>query len=228
MRYEAVLFDMDGVLIDTHRAVTDFWLALAAEHQLQLSDDDFTRHIYGVPGAHTLEVLFPMIKDAAYEQTFVRMAEYEAHQQYIAVNGVVALLAALKQHRIPAALVTSGERRKIVEVFNQLELNGSFAGEIAFEDIEHGKPHPEPYLKGADIVGKAPQRCVVFEDSISGVQAGVVAGALCVGIGVGDTLREFGAAHVIPDFSAVTLEALDDGAVKMQLIPEYHLLFDHA
>lgn len=228
MHYEAVLFDMDGVLIDTHHAVTEFWRALAVEYHVDLSEEDFTRDIYGVPGAHTLDVLFPMIQGAARAQTFERMAVYEANQRYIPVAGVLALLAALKQHGIPAALVTSGERRKVVEVYKQLRLDGMFKGEVTAEEVARGKPDPEPYLKGAQIVGKVPEHCVVFEDSRSGIQAGVAAGALCVGVGKGNDLREVGAAHLISDFTGVQLMTTDNEALELRLTPKERLLFAYA
>jgi len=224
MPYQAVLFDMDGVLIDTHRAVTDFWLTLATEYEVQLSADDFTRHIYGVPGTHTLDVLFPMIQGEARAAAFRRMNHYEANQQYIPVAGVLTVLAALKQHGIPAALVTSGDHHKVTEVSRQLGLEGAFKGVVTVDDIERGKPHPDPYLKGAAIVGVPAERCVVFEDSLSGVQAGVAAGALVVGIGTGSALREVGATHLIPDFDAVKFKPLDDGTLEMRFNSECRLL----
>jgi HAD superfamily hydrolase (TIGR01509 family) len=224
--YQAALFDMDGVVIDTHRAVTDFWLKLAADHNVTLSDDDFTRHIYGVPGTHTLDVLFPMI-DKSHEALLQRMVDYEDNQTYTPINGVLAFLSALKQHNIPSALVTSGRRSKVTQVYNQLPLADLFSGEITASDIQHGKPNPEPYLKGAQLLGIAPERCIVFEDAISGVQAGVAAGALVVGIG-NDMLRDVGASYVIPDFSAVTLTPTNNGTLELRLSSDYQLLLAHA
>ena len=59
MNYEAILFDLDGVVIDTHCPVTEFWLNLAAEHQVELTPADFQQHIYGCPMSHTFDKLFP-------------------------------------------------------------------------------------------------------------------------------------------------------------------------
>ncbi|MFN8375472.1 MAG: HAD family phosphatase [Anaerolineae bacterium] len=222
MLYQAVLFDMDGVLIDTHRAVTDFWLTLAAEYQVQLSADDFTRHIYGVPGTHTLDLLFPMIQGEARAAIFHRMNHYEANQQYIPVAGVLAVLAALKQHGIPAALVTSGDRHKVTEVSRQLGLEDAFKGVVTVEDIERGKL-PRPLSQGRGPRRRLAQCCVVFS-SLQRRTAGVAAGALVVSIGTGSALREVGAAHLIPDFDAIKFKPLDDSTLEMRFSSEWCLL----
>lgn len=204
--YRAVLFDLDGVVIDTHQAVTDFWLKLAAKHRVQLTPADFQQHIYGCPVDHTLDWLFPGLDQPARQLVSNTLQEYEVGQSYRAVPGVISLLQALKQWNVPTALVTSAESWKVDTVASQLGLEGLFATRVLISDIRQGKPHPEGYLLAAQRLQKAPQQCIVFEDAVSGVTAAVAAGAVCVGVKAPEgtsALIEAGACCSVPDFTQV-------------------------
>ncbi len=225
MNYEAILFDMDGVIVDTHQSVTAFWERWAAKHGVHISAADFVQQVYGRPGTHTLDALFPMLNEDDRQAIFDDMAAYEVRLIYTAVNGAVDCLRALRRHGVPTALVTSGARWKVQAVAGQLGLDGLFTTQVTVEDIHQGKPHPEGYLLAAHRLGKAPERCIVFEDAISGVEAAVAAGALCIGVqAAGDpsSLLTAGAQTVIPDFSAVRLQTSAD-ALTLHLGPSYRL-----
>lgn len=209
MSYTAILFDLDGVVIDTQAAVTHFWHELAAEQHLELTPADFQQHIYGCPMNHTFDVLFPHMTEAQRQAAFAWLYDYEINQTYTAIPGVTALLHALKQHSIPTALVTSADTWKVVEVERQLGLNGLFVTHVTVGEIQRGKPHPDGYLLAAQRLQTPPQHCLVFEDAVSGVQAAVTAGSDCVGVRPPDTaaaLVAAGAFHTIPDFTAVALQ----------------------
>ncbi|NWF70383.1 MAG: HAD family phosphatase [Chloroflexi bacterium] len=211
MLYQAILFDMDGVLIDTHSAVTVFWEKLATQWGVTLSPDDFARHIYGCTAAHTLDNLFPQISGAARTRLMAEMNDYEAHQTYTPVAGVIPFLRLLAEAGVPRALVTSGDRHKVAAVATQLQLNGLFRVTVTAEDVQRSKPFPDPYLRAAERLNAAPEHCLVLEDSLAGIRAAVAAGAHCIGVGVGvAALRAVGAAYVIPYFTAVTLSKHDD------------------
>lgn len=211
MSYTAILFDMDGVVIDTHDSVTVFWQAVAAELSMTLSQADFEQHIYGCPAEHTFATLFPHLSSAHKAAIFERMQEYELNLSYTAVPGVKVLLQTLRQHRIPTALVTSGDRWKVQAVSDQLGLAGLFAAYVTINDVSRGKPHPDAYLLGARRLGQPPRRCLVFEDAVSGVSAAVAAGATCIGVQssarLAEALRQAGAGYTIPDFQTVSLSA---------------------
>ena len=215
MGYQAILFDMDGVIVDTYQSVTEFWQNLAEAYQVHLSQADFNQHVYGCPATHTLDVLFSRLNAAERQSVLAKMADYETNLTYTGVKGAVAFLRTLKQQGIPTALVTSGDQWKVNEVLHQLGMDEMFASQVTIGDIQRGKPHPECYLLAAQYLQKPPEQCIVFEDSISGVQAAIASGALCIGIGpssMKSSLRQAGACHVVPDFTSIGLLAREDDA----------------
>ncbi|MCD4685060.1 MAG: HAD family phosphatase [Anaerolineae bacterium] len=204
----AILFDMDGVIIDTHDSVTAYWHTLAEQHGVTLTEDDFKTHIYGSPLFYSLDRLFPHLtaeqRQAAADYLYV----YETEQlQYPAIPGVVDLLRSLRG-RVPVALVTSGDRAKVHAVFDQLDLHDLFDARVTAEDVTTGKPDPACYLLGAERVGVDPARCVVFEDSRNGAQAGLSAGCTVIGVQPPEDVQpllDLGARHVIRDFADATI-----------------------
>lgn len=208
MNYQAVLFDMDGVIVDTRQSVSDFWQELAAAHQILLTQSDFDQHIHGCPATYTLDILFPQLSAQERRTALTRLASYEASLSYTEVPGAVALLHDLQHHHIPTALVTSAEQRKVDEVVRQLGLRGLFTAQVTAGDIQHGKPNPECYLQAARYLQQPPVACIVFEDAINGVKAAVAAGTLCIGVqplDMASALLQAGAHDMVPDFTLVRL-----------------------
>lgn len=220
MDYEAILFDMDGVIIDTHRSVTQFWQEYAGRYQVHLTQADWEQHIYGCPATHTMDVLFPQLTPEERQSILAHMADYEIHLTYTPVSGVVPFLRALNEHGFPTALVTSGQHWKVNAVTGQLGIRDLFAAYVTIEEISKGKPDPECYVRAAQLLEKAPQQCLVFEDSISGIQAAVAAGALVIGVqasGKADALRQAGARYVVPDFHSVKLHGESESLNRLEL-----------
>ncbi len=207
MNFAALLFDMDGVIIDTRPYVTAFWRRLAAQHGVSLSEADFQRDIYGCPMTYTLDLFFPQLDPQAVSH---RLDEYELNLAYTEIPGATAFLKACRQVGIPTALVTSANRLKVGVVLKQLGLEDLFTTRVTVEDIRRGKPYPDCYALAAQRLGLPPEQCVVFEDAVSGIKAGAAAGASCIGVLPPEeaaALREAGAWHVVPDFTAVSVQA---------------------
>lgn len=203
---KAVLFDMDGVVIDTRQSVIDFWQAVAGEHHITLTDDDFDRHIHGVPLAATLRSLFPGFSPEQAAAVIDRSVQYERGLQYTEVAGVTRFLEQLKDAGCQTGLVTSGSRWKVEDVLRQLQLDGRFDVIVTAGDIERGKPDPACYLAAARKLGALGAECVVFEDSIAGVRAARAAGAACVGVQTGgmvEMIKAEGVQAVIPAFTSI-------------------------
>jgi beta-phosphoglucomutase len=217
--FRAVLFDMDGVVIDTRQSVTDFWQAVAAEQNVTLTPDDFDLHIHGVPAATTLRALFPGLPPEQDGEFHDRVIRYELGLRYEEVAGIESLLRSLKAAGVKTALVTSGMSWKVEEVSRQLALGGLFDVIVTAADIERGKPDPACYLAAAAKLRVAPEECVVFEDTVSGVRAAVPAGMVCVGVQTGrlaDRLVAEGVRQVIPNFTAARLD-LPGGQPQLRL-----------
>ncbi|TEU19636.1 MAG: HAD family phosphatase [Anaerolineales bacterium] len=215
MGYEAILFDMDGVIVDTYQSVTEFWQNLAEVYPVHLTQADFNQHVYGCPATHTLDFLFPHLNAGERHSVLAKMADYETNLTYTGVKGAMAFLRTLKQQGIPTALVTSGAQWKVNEVINQLGIDGMFTAQVTAGDIQRGKPQPECYLLAAQYLQKPPEQCIVFEDSISGVKAAVASGALCIGLGpssMASPLLQAGARYIVPDFSSIGLLSHEDDA----------------
>ena len=180
--FDAVIFDMDGVIIDTHHSVTAFWEELAAEEGIRLTPEQYARDIYGCVAVHTLDAMFPNVVGARRDAVLDRLMVYEDQLDYTPVPGIGAFLAALKAHGVPTALATSGALAKVRAALGQLALLGAFDAVVTAEDVTRGKPDPACYLLAAQRLGLPPGRCIVFEDSLTGVRAATAAGTSCVAL----------------------------------------------
>ncbi|MET9730465.1 HAD family phosphatase [Streptomyces sp. NPDC006458] len=200
----AVIFDMDGVIIDSGQVIEKAWSEAAARRGIVITEQEAQRSIHGRTGAQTVEILFP---DHTPEQRLaiwreVDMAEEEA--AYEAIAGVQSFLHALHDNGAVLALVTSGWPRKIEKALDSLGLGHLFALRLTRDDTTRGKPHPEPYLTACRELGIQPAQGLVFEDSLSGVRSAVSAGTACVGVGAPDLLA-LGAIAVVPDFTGLSV-----------------------
>ncbi|GAA2246611.1 hydrolase [Streptomyces ruber] len=209
---EAVVFDMDGVLIDSRTVIENAWRDVARRHGRVLASADIEHHVHGRAGAETVRLLFPDHTDDQRAAIWAEVDELEEESPYQAVPGADALVLRLAQEGVPLALATAGWPRKIENALGRLGILHLFDTRVTRDDVTRGKPHPDPYLKAFESLGSAPARTLVFEDSLSGVTSAVAAGAVCVGIG-GDGLRRAGAVAVADDFTGLLLETDARGAV---------------
>jgi mannitol-1-/sugar-/sorbitol-6-phosphatase len=200
----AVLFDMDGVLVDSTPAVERVWTSWALEHGLV--PDEVVRLGHGRPSLATIIELLPH-GDHDAENREVERREIEDIADVVALPGALRLLQAIPQERW--AVVTSATRA-LAEV--RLRAAGLPIPRhlVTSNDLLRGKPFPDPYLKGAEILGIAPADCVVAEDAASGVRAGKAAGARVLALVTTSEEAELlgaGADWTAGDLSALSLEA---------------------
>lgn len=207
--FKAILFDMDGVLVDTRSSVTQFWQQLATKEGLSLSEDDLNSHVYGSTATNTLSALFPSLSETHKSQVLRSLRDYENALSYFEIPGVTSLLRALKRDAIPVALVTSAESAKVDVVLSQLGLTEMFEVRVHSGEMRVPKPDPSCYLLASSRLGVDPERCIVFEDAIVGVQAAVRAGATCIAVGQYEPEADLliaGAVAVIANFRDVRIE----------------------
>lgn len=173
---DAVLFDLDGVLIDSTPAVTRVWERWAEAHGLD--PEEIVRTAHGRPSISTIRKYLPDA-DHERENAKVERAEMEDLEGVVAFPGAHELLNALPSDRW--TIVTSCTRR-LAQV--RLRAAGLPAPKhlVTCTDVENGKPHPEPYLKAAASLGFSGADCVVIEDAPAGIRAGKAARARVIAV----------------------------------------------
>ncbi|WP_051830868.1 MULTISPECIES: HAD family hydrolase [Streptomyces] len=205
---EAVVFDMDGVLIDSRPVIEEAWRSVVRRHGRVLADPEIEEYVHGRTGDQTVRLIFPHHSDAERKAIWAEVDTVEEEAPYRAVPGADRLATRLRQAGVPVGLATSSWTRKIDNALGGIGLLDVFRVRVTRDDVERGKPHPDPYLSACRGLGVRPQRTLVFEDSVSGVRSAVAAGAVCVGIGgigEGRALVEAGAVVAVPDFTALVV-----------------------
>lgn len=207
-RVHAVLFDLDGVLIDTTAAVVGLWRQAAARRAVTLSERALRDHVLGCAPEHSVEALFEQCthRDRASILEEIRLAE--PGLGFTVMPAAPGLLRALSEAGVPLALVTGASRERVARVRDALPELGQFHATVTWGEPDRGKPHPEPYLLAAARLGLSPARCAVLEDTPSGVRAAAAAGAYCIGITdpvAACSLRASGAAAVVSSLSQLSV-----------------------
>jgi sugar-phosphatase len=204
---QGFLFDMDGVLIDSTPAVTRVWTEWAVERGLD--PETVVRRAHGRPSISTIRELLPD-SDHEAENRDVERREMEDVEGVMPLPGTLALLKSLPKNRW--AIVTSCTR-PLAEV--RVRVAGLPVPDvfITSSDVANGKPHPEPYIKGARALGLDPSACIVVEDAPAGIRAGKNAGARVIGFRTTMAESDLLAAH--PDWlvnNCADLTAVVDGS----------------
>lgn len=168
---QALLFDMDGVLVDSTHAVARVWQQWAVERGFDA--EKVVRAAHGRPSLDTVRDFLPNA-DSHAENLEVERREVEDLEGVVAMPGAQALVKSLPAGRW--TVVTSATR-PLAEVRLRAAGLTVLPSLITAGDIQHGKPHPEPYRKAAARLGYAASDCVVVEDAPAGIRAGKAAGA---------------------------------------------------
>jgi sugar-phosphatase len=210
VRAGAVAFDMDGTLIESRLAIETLWREWAAERGL--NGESVLARAHGRPGAATTGDFIDDPAEARAEWARLLERAKSARDGIRAVPGAAAILAALPPDRW--TIVTASER-DLSRRWLALAGLPAAARPICAEDVRAGKPDPEGFLKAAQSLGVAPDRLVVFEDSLNGLRAARAAGAVV--FGVGEEARRSGLALAcLDDFRAVRV-TLDGEDLRVEL-----------
>lgn len=204
--FAAVLFDMDGVIIDNTPLHQLVWREFAHSHGLNPSEAD----IQATNGRRAIDVVLSLFGSIADTQVLQLAAARGAlYRQYLAstdiqpVSGVKSFLEKLGALGVPRILATSARLDNVTLVLSRLELSRYFEDIVSASDVCNGKPHPEVYLTAAKRAAVNPQDCLVIEDSLPGIQAAKAADAFCLGMTTSqseESLKQVGADWVAPDF----------------------------
>jgi mannitol-1-/sugar-/sorbitol-6-phosphatase len=211
-----LLFDMDGVLVDSTPAVARVWTRWAARHGFDAAE--VVHRAHGRPSITTIREYLPD-GDHLAENREIERDEITDLDGVVPLPGALELLSALPRGRW--TIVTSCSRR-LAEV--RLKTSGLPRPEVfvTSSDITNGKPAPDPYLKGAEVLGFSPRDCVVVEDAPAGVRSGKAAGTRVIALRTTMTEKELwdaGADWVVGDCAAIALAtpAIQDGNLSLVL-----------
>ena len=207
---QGVIFDLDGVILDSHPAHKQAWKALLASAGKQVSDQE-------------LEVVQEGLKFEAIlqhwlgEVTSEQVKHYGARKEALlndsqsclkTIDGFQDFLQEIVAARLPIGLASSAGRRRVDLTLEQLGLKHHFCAIVTGDDVAQGKPDPAICRQAARGMGVDPNHILVCEDAVNGVEAAKRAGMKCLGIATSERepiLKHAGADRVVPDFTAVRL-----------------------
>ena len=206
MNFQAVLFDMDGVVVDNLPYHVDAWLLFCERKGIPLTREIFYRELNGMNSKDTFEWFYKREMSRAEvevledEKELIYRDFYRDHIN--PAPGLLEFLKTLRAHGIKTALATSAGPGNIDFILDGLGIRDQFDAVIGGAEVRKGKPDPEIYLKAADLVGVEPGLCWVIEDSLQGIAAGQSAGMRVVGISTSHTPAELAHTDVVrPDFA---------------------------
>lgn len=214
---KAIIFDMDGVVIDSNPYHKIAWERFLTGQGHHFDDQLFDNVLSGRTGPTSLRMLFG--DDLPEEQLNGYLAEVDNNYQEILrqtedvlpIAGVHAFIDQILQSGVRLALATSAPPLNIELGLQKLKLENTFEHIVGKVDVIQGKPHPEVYLTTLKRLGMAAENCIVFEDSKAGIQSGRSAGIQVVGVASGHTREELlqeGVAMVVDDFTDLALETI--------------------
>ena len=211
---DAFLFDLDGVLIDSTPAVERVWTLWAEARGF--NPREVVMRAHGRPSIATVRDYLPEADDQA-ENALIERAEIEDLEGVVPLPGALQLLTSLPPERW--TIVTSSTRplAKVRIAAAGLPQPKFF---VSSSDVTNGKPHPEPYLLGANRLGCAAERCIVVEDAPAGIRAGKAARMRVIGFGTitGEReLRQAGADWVLRNCADIRVQVVPKDSLQLGL-----------
>lgn len=179
---KAVLFDLDGVILDSNPVIEAFWGSWAEKEGVEFNERVIKETIHGRTTWETIHTLFHQSDATRKQEIYDDGVAYDLVMKPELVPGVENFMAALTDRRIPFMLVTSSPTKRAWHFLKQHRLDRFISDSITAEDVQRGKPAPEPYLKGAGKLGIDPANCLVFEDSDSGITSAITAGMQVIAV----------------------------------------------
>lgn len=202
----AIIFDLDGVIINSNPAIEAFWKSWADRENITTTDTMIREWIHGRKVGDTLSGIFGHLSDTQKETIRESAYVFDQNMNPGPIPGILAFTEALGQQSIPVGIVTSSHYERMVNMLTHIGIRNRFTHFITAQDVSKGKPDPEPYLAMSRKMNIPPVECLVFEDAISGIQSATAAGMHSIGIGnthAKKALQAYGAKDVVPDFTTI-------------------------
>jgi HAD superfamily hydrolase (TIGR01509 family) len=206
---EAIIFDLDGVIIDSNPAIIEFWSNWANKEGFELNDTMIREWVFGRKVTATIEGLFAHITEERKKEIEQSGYLFDQAMQPAGILGIQKFIQSLTDIKFTIGVATSSHHARMLQMLERVGVADSFVHFVTAHDVSKGKPDPEPYLKMAEKLGVQPAHCLVFEDANSGTQSAIAAGMQTIGIGndlTKDDLLFYGAKEVIADFTEIQLQ----------------------
>lgn len=214
MNNKGVIFDLDGVIVDTAKYHYLAWKKLADALGFEFTEKH-NELLKGVSRTRSLEILLNIgnVTISKSEKQDILVSKNKDYLGYIEkmgadeiLPGVLKVLDFLDQMEVHYVLGSASKNAELI--LKQVDLYHRFFGIVDGNDVSKAKPDPEVFLIGAKKLNLSPENCIVFEDAIAGVEAAKIANMMAIGIGDKETLSE--ADYIFNDFTEISLDFLEE------------------
>ncbi len=217
MKLKGLLFDMDGTLVDNLAYHFMAFDAYAEREGFTLLEPVSLK----INGMHSNDIFPLLLGNEVVAQYGLDRLNREKEEVYrdmyrpkiAPIAGVIELLKEAKKAGVKCAIGSSGCRENVEMIIEGLGIADLIDGSISGSDVTHGKPHPEIFTKAHELLGLKAEECIVVEDAVNGILAGVRAGCKCLAVtttATAEVLAEAGASLCVEDYSTVTIEQLNE------------------
>jgi len=180
---KGVVFDLDGVMIDSEAISIEVWRNILSSHNARISDEDYGK-IIGMASIPATEFI---IKQSGVSLNTMKTMKRHWDDLVMAIQnhgapeaGLINILDAFAAFTLPLAVASNSPSRYVHSTLKALSVADRFRTVTCGDEFKHSKPHPEIYLKAAESIKVAPENCLAIEDSPVGLQAALAAGMRCV------------------------------------------------
>ncbi|MGN6399577.1 MAG: HAD family hydrolase [Flavisolibacter sp.] len=211
MQVKAVIFDLDGTLIDNNSFHLKSWIQYLKNQNREISEEEYKANVNGRTNKDVIEYIYGRKMEDAEAMVYAQEKEAIYRQLYqshiVPVAGLLPLLQQLKSDNIPMAIATSGIQVNIDFMFDNIPIRQYFDVIVNSSHISKGKPDPEIYVRTAQLLNVAPENCLVFEDAVVGINSAKAAGMKVIGVLTTHSAAELsGADALIKDYTELTEE----------------------
>ncbi|MGD8780615.1 MAG: HAD family phosphatase [Ignavibacteria bacterium] len=190
----SIIFDLDGVIVDSNPFHKKSWKMFCEKHNISITDQILEKKVFGRTGSEALSILFNTCLNDELIKSYTEEIDgifRESFSQYIKpIDGLIEFLTSIQKENIKTAIATSAPPENVDFVMDKTGLSKYFHTIVDNTYISKSKPNPEIYLKTAKLIGEDSEKCIVIEDSLSGIEAAIKAGMKVIGITTTHSAKE--------------------------------------